>query len=61
MKEPTEAPAEQAARPSQDAPHAEDMALARRAASHVLTVHAVRLTDDPEMLELILAGLLSLP
>lgn len=61
MEEPTEAPKDRAAGHSLDASAAEHLALPLRAAGDVPTVHHLRLTDDPEMLELILAGLLNLP
>jgi hypothetical protein len=61
MEEPTDAPAERAAGQGPDVAAPEHLALPLRAVGDVPTVHRVRLTDDPEMLELILAGLLNLP
>jgi hypothetical protein len=61
MREPTEAPEERAAGQNPDASAAEHLALPLRTAGDVPTVRRVRLTDDPEMLELVLAGLLNLP
>ena len=61
MEEPTEALAAPTPGQSPDVAPAEHLALPLRAAGDVPTVHQVRLTDDPEMLELILSGLLNLP
>lgn len=61
MEESAEAPAERPARQRPNVAPAEHLALPLAAASDVPTVRQVRLTDDPEMLELILAGLLNLP
>ena len=61
MTEPTEAAEERLAGQSPDALTAEHLALPLLAAGDVPTAHRVRLTDDPEMLELVLAGLLNLP
>ncbi len=61
MKEPTEAPDERLGGQSPDALTADHLALPLRAAREVPTIHRGRLTDDPEMLELVLAGLLNLP
>ena len=61
MREPTEAPEERAAGQNPDAWAAGHLALPLRAAGDRPTVHRGRLTDDPEMLELVLAGLLNLP
>jgi hypothetical protein len=61
MEELSEAPDERAARPGPDALATEQLALPLRAACHEPPVRRVRLTDDPEMLELLLSGLLNLP
>jgi hypothetical protein len=73
VRQPTQTPVEppsgeiQAA-PAADGPHAdgpsreaEDLGLPLPHRGRVMAAHLVRLTDDPEMLELILAGLLNLP
>ena len=61
MEEPAEAPKERAAGHSPGASAAGHLARPLQAAGDVPTVHHVRLTDDPEMLELVLAGLLNPP
>ncbi|MGO8959153.1 MAG: hypothetical protein ACLQFR_17575 [Streptosporangiaceae bacterium] len=61
MEDPAEAPTDPASSHGPPAPRAQDPSSAIVSVGDVLFVRGVRLTDDPEILERVLAGLLNLP